>query len=121
MTKWLYQITENGSTRIGDNRNLRLLNKILQNEEAKKAFIDDKKPITEAAELTDMADENIRYYLLLASGNLIEAQRLIHKAKFPTKKDEDLLEEIASSVELIAYHFKKTIRANRINSQTIQE
>src|SRR6218665_1702690 len=56
VAKWLYQITETGSTRVGDNRNLRLLNKILQNEEAKKAFIEDKKTIKEAAELTGLSD-----------------------------------------------------------------
>lgn len=121
LTKWLYQITESGRTRIGDNRNLRLLNKILQNEEAKKAFIEDGKSITEAAELTDLSDDNIRYYLNEANANLNEAQKLIHKAKNPTKKDEDLLEEIVSSAELIAAHLKKTIRQNKFKTQTTQE
>ena len=121
LTKWLYQITESGRTRIGDNRNLRLLNKILQNEEAKKAFIEDGKSITEAAELTDLSDDNIRYYLNEANANLNEAQKLIHKAKNPTKKDENLLEEIVSSAELIASHLKKTIRQNKFKTQTTEE
>jgi len=117
LSKWLYQITETGRTRIGDNRNLRLLNKILQNDEAKKAFIEDGKSITEAAELTDLSDENIRYYLNEASNNLNEAQKLIHKAKSPTKKDEDLLEEIISSADVISTHLKRIIRHNKINAQ----
>jgi hypothetical protein len=115
VTKWLYQITENGSTRIGDNRNLRLLNKVLQNDEAKKAFIDDKKSIKEAAELTDLSDDNIRFYLNQANSNMLEAQKLVHKAKMPTKKDEDLIEDISSSAALIAAQFKKIIRDNKIN------
>jgi hypothetical protein len=117
LTKWLYQITETGKTRIGDNRNLRLLNKILQNEEAKKAFIEDGKSITEAAELTDLSDENIRYYLNEANTQLNEAQKLIHKAKAPSKKDEELIEEITLAAELIAAHFKKIIRKNKSNLQ----
>jgi hypothetical protein len=121
LAKWLYQITETGRTRIGDNRNLRLLNKILQNEEAKKAFIEDGKSITEAAELTDLSDENIRFYLNEAISNLNEAQKLIHKAKAPTKKDEDLLEEISSSAEVILSHIKKTIRQNRFKNQNNEE
>ncbi len=121
LIKWLYQITETGRTRIGDNRNLRLLNKILQNEEAKKAFIEDGKSITEAAELTDLSDDNIRYYLNEANANLNEAQKLIHKAKYPVKKDEDLLEEIISSAELITAHLKKTIRQNKFKPQAIEE
>jgi hypothetical protein len=116
VSKWLYQVTETGSTRVGDNRNLRLLNKILQNEEAKKAFIDDKKSIKEAAELTDLSDDNIRFYLNQANANMIEAQKLVHKAKQPTKKDEDLIEEISSSSALIAAQFKKIIRDNKINT-----
>ncbi len=117
LTKWLYQITENGRTRIGDNRNLRYLTKVLQNEDAKKAFVDGGKSITEAAELTDLSDENIRYYLGEANANLNEAQKLIHRAKSPTRKDEDLLEEIVSSAEVMASHVKKVIRQNRIMSQ----
>ena len=121
LTKWLYQITETGRTRIGDNRNLRLLNKILQNEEAKKAFIIDGKSITEAAELTDLSDENIRFYLNEANSNLNEAQKLIHRAKAPTKKDEELLEDITNSVDVIASHIRKTIRQNKFKSQNITE
>lgn len=121
LTKWLYQITESGRTRIGDNRNLRLLNKILQNEEAKKAFIEDGKSITEAAELTDLSDENIRFYLSEAISNLNEAQKLIHKAKAPTKKDEDLIEEITSSADVIASHIRKIIRQNKFKNQNIEE
>jgi hypothetical protein len=117
LTKWLYQITETGKTRIGDNRNLRLLNKILQNEDAKKAFIEDGKSITEAAELTDLSDENIRFYLNEASVNLNEAQKLIHKAKAPTKKDEDLLEEIVNSAEVISAHLHRVMRQNRLKDQ----
>jgi hypothetical protein len=121
LTKWLYQITETGRTRIGDNRNLRLLNKILQNDEAKKAFIEDGKSITESAELTDLSDENIRFYLGEANSNLNEAQRLIHKAKVPTKKDEELLDDIANSVELIASHVRKIVRQNKVKNQSIED
>ena len=117
LTKWLYQITENGRTRIGDNRNLRLLNKILKNDEAKKAFIIDGKSITEAAELTDLSDENIRYYLNEAYSNLNEAPKLIHKAKSPTKKDEILLDDIANSTELISGHIRKILRQNKLNEK----
>lgn len=116
VTKWLYQITETGSTRVGDNRNLRLLTKILKHEEAKKAFIEDGKSIKEAAELTDLTDENIRIYLRNANLNLIDVQRIIHKAKLPNKKDIDLIEEILNSAELISSVIKKKMRANSVEN-----
>lgn len=121
LSKWLYQITESGRTRIGDNRNLRLLNRILQNQEAKKAFTEDGKSITEAAELTDLSDENIRYYLNESLSNLNEAQKLIHRAKSPTKKDENILEEIVSSAEVISNHLRRIIRQNKFKAQTNEE
>jgi hypothetical protein len=121
LSKWLYQITDKGRTRIGDSRNLRLLNKILLNSDARKAFIEDGKSITEAAELTDLSDENIRYYLSASLSNLNEAQKLIHRAKAPTRKDEDILEEIVSSAEVITNHLRKVIRQNKIKSQTNEE
>lgn len=120
LSKWLYQITSTGKTRIGDNRNLRLLNKILQNEEARIAFIEDGKSITEAAELTDLSDENIRFYLNEAYYHLNEAQKLLHKAKAPTKKDEALIDDISSSVAVIEAHIRKTIRLNKLNTQDIE-
>jgi hypothetical protein len=117
LAKWLYQITATGRTRIGDNRNLRFLTKILQNEEAKKAFIEDGKSINEAAELTDLSDDNIRYYLNEALSNLSEAQKLIHRAKAPTNKDEAILEEITSSADVISAHLRRIIRQNKIKDQ----
>lgn len=117
LVKWLYQITETGKTRIGDNRNLRLLGKVLQNEEAKKAFIEDGKSISEASELTDLSDENIRFYLNEANINLNEAQRLIHKSKTPTPKDQALLEEIIDAAEVIGAQLKRIIRQNKLKTE----
>ena len=115
LTKWLYQITATGSTRIGDNRNLRYLNKIVQNQDALKAFAEDGKSIKEATELTDLADENIRFYLQQALGNLTDAQKLIHKANVPSKKEIDIIEEINNSVSVIETHLRRVLRTNKLN------
>ena len=116
VTKWLYQITENGSTRIGDSRNLRLLNQVIQHEEALKAFSKDGKSLKEASELTDIADENIRVYLNQAQAQLVEAQKLLHKAKNPARRDLQLVDEILSSGEMIASQLKRKLRQNEFET-----
>ncbi|MBX7109549.1 MAG: ParB/Srx family N-terminal domain-containing protein [Chitinophagales bacterium] len=110
VTHWLYEKLSNGKTRIGDNRNLRVLNKVIQNIEARESFISGEKTLKEAAELTDLADENIRLYLTKALQNLVEAQKIIHRSSNPDKNDKKVADEIIDSAELISRTITKKIR-----------
>lgn len=110
VTEWLYQKLSNGKTRIGDNRNLRVLNKVIQNIEARESFISGEKNLKDAAELTDLADENIRLYLTKALQNLVEAQKIVHRSSSPDKNDKKVAEEIIDSAELISRTLTKKIR-----------
>ena len=110
VTEWLYQKLSNGKTRIGDNRNLRVLNKVIQNIEARESFKSGEKNLKEAAELTDLADENIRLYLTKALQNLVEAQKIVHRSSNPDKNDKKVADEIIDSAELISRTITKKIR-----------
>lgn len=110
VTFWLYEKLSNGKTRIGDNRNLRVLNKVIQNIEARDAFISGDKSLKEAAELTDIVDENIRLYLNKALQNLTEAQKIVHRSSSPDKSDRDIAEEIIDSADLIRRAISKKLR-----------
>ncbi|MCU0326389.1 MAG: ParB/RepB/Spo0J family partition protein [Spirosomaceae bacterium] len=110
VTEWLYLKQSNGKTKVGENRNLRILNKVIQNYNARDSFIRGEKSLSEAAEITDLVDENIRLYLNAALKSLGEAQRVIHKSTFPNKKDKDIAEEIIESAELISRAIAKKLR-----------
>jgi len=110
VTFWLYEKLSNGKTRIGDNRNLRVLNKVMQNIEAREAFIRGEKSLKEASELTDIADENIRLYLNKALQSLTEAQKIVHRSNSPNKSDRDVAEEIIDSADLIRRAISKKLR-----------
>jgi len=110
VTEWLYQKLSNGKTRIGENRNLRVLNKVIQNIEARESFISGEKSLKEAAELTDLADENIRLYLNKALQNLVEAQKIVHRSSNPDRNDRKIADEIIDSAELISRAITKKLR-----------
>ncbi len=110
LTHWLYEKLSNGKTKVGDNRNLRVLNKIIQNQDARESFVKGEKSLTEASEITDLADENIRLYLNKSLKNLIEAQKLIHRSTNPDNQDKELVDEILESAELIRRTMVKKMR-----------
>jgi ParB-like nuclease domain len=110
VTFWLYEKLSNGKTRIGDNRNLRVLNKVMQNIQARDFFIKGEKSLKEAAELTDIVDENIRLYLNKALQNLNEAQKIVHRSASPNKSDRDVADEIMDSADLIRRAISKKLR-----------
>ncbi len=115
VTEWLYQKLSNGKTRIGDNRNLRVLNKVIQNIEARESFISGEKNLKDASELTELADENIRMYLTKALQNLVEAQKIVHRSSNPDKNDKKVADEIIDSAELISRTITKKIRETERN------
>lgn len=110
VTKWLYERLPNGKTKIGENRNLRILNKVLQSTEARDAFVNGYKSLQEAAELTDSIDENIRLLLSKSLQNLIEVQKIIHKSNKPGKDDLRIADEISESASVIFRSLNRKFR-----------
>ncbi len=95
--RWLYARREDGSTRLGEGRNLPLLNRILGDEKAKAAFVAEEKiSIHDAVALTDLADETMRSHLQTALAHLLQAQKYVHKLKAVQRSDRDLADELAS-------------------------
>ncbi|MDI9873987.1 ParB/Srx family N-terminal domain-containing protein [Flectobacillus rivi] len=114
VTEWLYQKLSNGKTRVGENRNLRVLNKVIQNNSARDLFISGEKNLKEAAELTDLADENIRMYLTRSLQNILEAQKIVHRSTSPDKNDKKVADEIIDSADIISRYISKKIREREI-------
>ncbi len=98
---WLYKRNERGETRLGESRNLPVLNKILATPEAKICFVQDNYTLEDAAAVTTLADDNIRWHLQNARISMIEAQKLVHKIKSPNRSDLRIVEEIRNSADTI--------------------
>lgn len=99
--EWLYKKDQRGETRVGESRNLSVLNKILATDNAREAFLNDKYSLADAAALTSLADDNVRYHLQTARISMIEAQKQVHTIKAPNKSDLRLIDEIRSSSDTI--------------------
>ncbi len=113
VVEWLYKIQSDGTTRVGESRNLRVLNKVLGFERAKTLFVDENKTLREAAQFTDLMDESIREFLQSSYNNLIEAQKQTHLADNPAKQDIQLLDDIIASAEFIQAHLRKVLRSKQ--------
>lgn len=98
---WLYKRDEKGETRLGESRNLPVLNKVLSSETARNVFINDHYSLAEAAGMTNLADDNIRWHLQNARISMIEAQKLVHQIQAPNRSDVRLIDEIKSSADTI--------------------
>lgn len=110
--EWLYKRDEKGETRLGESRNLPILNKVLATPNAKSAFIRDKYTLADAAALTSLADDNVRGHLQNARISMIEAQKLVHTIRTPNKSDLRLIEEVRSSAETIRREMADKILTN---------
>jgi hypothetical protein len=110
VVKWLYKTDQSGKTKVGETRNLRVLNKVLQSPRAKKIFIEEDKSLFEAAQYTDLMDESIRTFLKNAYNNIVEAQKQVHLSENPTSEDIQLCDDIIASSELIQSRLRRTLR-----------
>jgi hypothetical protein len=91
-TTWLYEKNEQNRTRmIGDSADLTKLNKILGNETAKKAFIDQNVELERAYELTEDLSEIFRNSIRKSLQNLEQADNVVHRINnFYPEMEEDL-------------------------------
>jgi hypothetical protein len=111
LIKIFYERDEKGRTQLGETRNIKILGKVLNNEKARRLFLEKSYPLIEAASFTDFLEENIREYLNIALYNLIEAQKEIHKIENVNNSDLEIVKEILSSSEVI----ETTVRRKLMN------
>lgn len=99
--RWLYEKDKDGVTRVGDSRNLSILNKVLETPIASEKFIQEGLSLGEAAEYTDLVNDTLRGYLSTAKANMAEAQKMIHRVVNPTTYEVNLAKEIEQSASAI--------------------
>lgn len=102
ITRWIFEKSTEGITRVGESRNLGKLDKILdpQFSSALEAF---KKgtSILEAADLTDEADSIVDKKIMQALDNVRTAWEYLPKLKSPEKLDLDKITEINQFLKFI--------------------
>ncbi|MCB9293439.1 MAG: ParB N-terminal domain-containing protein [Lewinellaceae bacterium] len=113
LSKWLYEKDENGATRIGDSRNIRQLNRLIENKEAFALFARNQAGLREALELTAFSDDIIADYINKAYNYLGEAQRILHKSSNPSSYDIDRLNEMKSMINIILRVFEEKLNEKK--------
>ena len=100
---WLYDRRE-GQTRLGDSRNLKILNKIVNSSEALKAF---RKGVSleEASQYSDYADELLETHILNALGDIKLAVEMSTRASKLGGVNEENLRSINKHVKMIINYF----------------
>lgn len=93
LTTWLFKETDEGSTRVGESRNLKSLNKIVQNQPALEAFRDGQR-LERAAMLTSIPLENLTMYLTEARSNIELANDLLKVIDNPEKNHLKLTKDV---------------------------
>ena len=104
------------TTRLGDNRKLRVLNKVLLNDKAKEVFLVENKSLEEAAEYAGISEETLRNYLSKAKNFISEAQSIVQKVTSISDSDLSDIKEIIESSYIIEQTLtrKKVERKNRV-------
>ena len=93
VTAWLFEKDSEGHTRLGESRNLKDLNKVVDNEQALAAFREGY-TLTNATLYTDAADESFHKFLLASKTTLSQANGQVYLLKKKNEQDLELLEEI---------------------------
>lgn len=114
VTHWLYQkIPGTGTTRVGESRNMKTLDKILKNEVSRQAFVKENASLQEAAMLSNVADDNFKEYLSRAKYFIQQAFNTVNKVRYPEEKDLGMIQDIRSTSEDIEFLMKKKIREKK--------
>lgn len=112
VTHWLYEkIPGTAKTRIGESRNLTLLNQVLRNENSRNAFIRDNKSLSEAILLSDIADDNFREYINKAAYFLQQSFNIVPQLRLPQKGDLEALERLRTTVEDLEFLLNRKVKS----------
>ncbi len=97
VVRWHFEKDTRGKTRVGESRNMRMLDDVLKVEASRQAFLDGV-PLKDAALLTTKADDNFVQYLGNAKQWIQQANNAIHQIRFPKDSGVELLNEISVTV-----------------------
>ena len=103
LVAWLFE-KEQGVARIGESRNLRLLNLVVANEQALNAF-QRGSPLEKAVDLTGEPNEVFRTAILAARQSLNNANSKVHLVEGVVENDATVLHEIV----LLARQLENTV------------
>jgi len=103
LTKWIFQKNSENATRLGESRNLKHLNKILDNSYplALQAFKENNKSLEESVQLTNHPDEVFQISIEGSLANLKTARDYLHQIQSASKPMEDTLLEISKLSRLL--------------------
>jgi len=104
--RWLYEIDpETKSTRLGESRDITLLNKVLGADKAKEKFLDGSS-LKEAAEFTTAAEESLQEALKQARFWLRDANGYVTKVENVSDDDMKLSEQVLKMAEKIDFDLR---------------
>lgn len=92
LTRWMFQKNPENQTRLGESRNLDMLSKVVDDEEALEAFREGAS-LDDAHDLTGAPTDIFQEYIAKALERLKSARDQLHKAE-PTDRDSEKLFEI---------------------------
>jgi hypothetical protein len=98
---WLYLKDANGETRVGENRNLKILNRVLSKEVSTQAFVSAKRSLREADELTDGAEKSFSKNINKSRKALVDARNVIEKINQFNDDDKQCMEEVVKLADNI--------------------
>lgn len=80
LTKWFFEKNEQGKPRVlGDSKHLGMLDKVLENEEAKEYFRAGEASILESYQIVSVSSDSFNQEIEMALAGLKRAQSIIHK------------------------------------------
>jgi hypothetical protein len=112
LSKWMFEKNSEGFTRLGESRNLRLLNKVVANDKALDAFRKHKS-LRDAVLLTDEPQEIFQISVTESLNKLQIARDYIHLIDEPSSKDEENLLEISK----LSRTLSTTLKAKSLESE----
>ncbi|BDD01417.1 ParB/RepB/Spo0J family partition protein [Persicobacter psychrovividus] len=117
LTKWLFEKNLENQTRVGDNRNIRILNEIVGNERALKAFCDGKS-LVEARQLTSYPNQIMKNSISESLNKLKTAWNILPEVSETDMSDLDAIRELLEYLKLLNSSIKDKI--NKKDSDDFQ-
>ncbi len=97
ITHWLYEKNAENRTRVGESRNIRLLNAVVSNDIALKNFREGKS-LEDASRLTSVVEDNFTELIKVAYDNIRDAFQYIALLKEVKESDMDKLKEMNKQI-----------------------
>lgn len=100
ITHWLYEKNSENQTRVGESRNIRLLNAVVSNDIALKSFREGKS-LEDASRLTSVIEDNFTELIKVAYDNIRDAIQYIALLKEVSGSDIEKLKEMNQQIVFI--------------------